>query len=155
LLLAAVPVVGLMSGLGSAVPIGAATTERVVSDRNTGLAISGFDPVTYFTDGKAAPGADDHEYSYAGVVWRFRNEGNLAAFAADPDIYMPRFGGYDPTGVARGVAVPGHPEIWLVAAGRLYLFATPTARGAFVADATEITAAADRTWPAVALKLAR
>ena len=30
----------------------AATTERVVVDRHTGLAISGYDPVTYFTDAK-------------------------------------------------------------------------------------------------------
>ena len=36
--------------------------------------------------------------------------GNRAAFAANPDIYMPRFGGYDPLGVARGVAVAGNPH---------------------------------------------
>ena len=33
-----------------------------------------------------------------GAIWRFRNEGNRAAFAADPEVYMPRFGGYDPVG---------------------------------------------------------
>ena len=85
-------------------PIGAATTERVVVDRHTGLAISGFDPVAYFTDGGAADRAGPSSNSaYAGAVWRFRNEGNRAAFAADPEIYMPRFGGYDPVGVARAV----------------------------------------------------
>ena len=41
---------------------------------------------------------------------------------ADPDVYMPRFGGYDPVGVARGVAVPGDPRLWLIADERLYLF---------------------------------
>ena len=30
--------------------VDAATTERIVTDRHTGLAISGFDPVAYFTD---------------------------------------------------------------------------------------------------------
>ena len=39
----------LMAGLGNAGL--AATTEQVVVDRNSGLAIYGFDPVSYFTDG--------------------------------------------------------------------------------------------------------
>jgi hypothetical protein len=42
--------VAVSAGLGLVGPIGAATTERVVVDRNSGLAISGFDPVAYFTD---------------------------------------------------------------------------------------------------------
>ena len=71
-------------------------------DRNSGLAISGFDPVAYFIDGAASLGKGEFEASFAGAVWRFRNEGNRGAFMADPDIYMPRFGGYDPIGVARG-----------------------------------------------------
>src|SRR5262245_43101380 len=69
------------------VPLGAATTEYVVVDRNTGIAISGFDPVAYFTDGAPLVGRAAYEFAYAGTVWRFRNEGNRAAFEADPDIY--------------------------------------------------------------------
>ena len=43
---------------------------------------------------------------------------------------MPRFGGYDPIGVARGVAVAGDPRLWILAGERLYLFYTPrTATG--------------------------
>ena len=51
---------------------------------------------------------------YAGAVWRFSNVGNREAFAARPDVYMPQFGGYDPVGVARGVAVAGNPLVWLI-----------------------------------------
>ena len=104
------------------------------STANTGLAISGFDPVAYFTDGAPTPGKGEFEYRWAGAVWRFRNEGNRSAFIADPDVYMPRFGGYDPVGVARGVGVPGDPQIWLVTGERLYLFYTPAAREAFAGD---------------------
>src|SRR5207244_12096850 len=85
----------------------AATTERVVVDRHTGLALYGVDPVAYFTERKPVPGRPEFEYSYAGAVWRFDNEGNRAAFAADPDVYMPRYGGYDPVGISRGLATPG------------------------------------------------
>jgi hypothetical protein len=60
----------------------AATTERVVVNRYTGLAIEGFDPVAYFVDARPAVGLPGFEVSEAGAVWRFRNEGNRASFAA-------------------------------------------------------------------------
>ncbi len=110
------------AGLAGAGPIAAATTERLVVDRNSGLAISGFDPVAYFTDGRALVGKGEFEQSFAGAVWRFRNTGNRAAFVAAPDVYMPRFGGYDPVGLARGVALAGNPELWLVSGERLLPF---------------------------------
>ena len=131
----------------------AATTEQIVSDRNSGLAINGFDPVAYFIDHKAIPGEDVFQLTHGGVVWRFHSEGNRAAFALDPDVYMPRFGGYDPVGVARGVAVPGDPRFWIIAGERLYLFYTAEARNAFAADAEQVAAAADKRWPQVRLTL--
>ena len=72
-------------------------------DRYSGLAIDGYDPVAFYTEGKPVPGDDDIELVYGGAVWRFCNVGNREAFAARPEVYMPRFGGYDPVGVARGV----------------------------------------------------
>ena len=62
------------------------------------------------------------ELTYGGAVWRFCNIGNREAFAAQPEVYMPRFGGYDPVGVARGIAVAGNPDTWLISEGRLFLF---------------------------------
>ena len=100
----------------------AATADRIVVNSHTGLAISGFDPVAYFTDGKPKFGRPDMELSLDGAVWRFRNEGNRAAFADHPEVYTPRFGGYDPVAIARGASVPGHPLFWAVIGERLYLF---------------------------------
>lgn len=139
---------GLLLGLAGGAP-DAATTERVVVDRHTGLALYGFDPVAYFTDAKPVPGRADLEYRYAGAVWRFRNEGNRAAFVAHPETYLPRFGGHDPIGIARGVATPGHPQLWLRVADRLFLFHSPESRSAFVADSATATAAAEARWPEV------
>jgi len=127
----------------------AATTERIVADWHTGLAISGYDPVAFFTDGKAMPGSADLELRRDGVVWRFCNVGNREAFAAQPDVYMPQFGGYDPIGVVRGVAVPGNPSVWLIAGERLYLFYDRARREKFAADAERLVAAAERKWPDV------
>jgi hypothetical protein len=127
----------------------AETAERVAVDHHTGLAIAGFDPVAYFVEGSPVLGKGDYEHALAGAVWRFRNEGNLAAFVDNPEVYMPRFGGYDPVAVARGVGVPGNPTLWLIVENRLYLFHTPEARTAFADNAKTIFEAAVRNWPAV------
>ena len=128
-------------------PAGAATTERLVVDRHTGLAIYGFDPVAYFTDAEPLAGRPEFELSFAGAIWRFRNEGNRAAFMERPDVYSPRFGGYDVLAVARGAAVPGNPLYWAVARQRLYLFETPAARDAFARDQGVVLPAAEARWP--------
>lgn len=130
-------------------PINAATTERIVADHHTGLAIGGFDPVAYFVDSKPVLGRPEVELRFAGATWRFRNTGNRAAFAADPEVYMPRFGGYDPVAVARGASAPGHPELWLVDRQRLYLFYREEDRTAFVRDREQVLEMAERRWPEV------
>jgi hypothetical protein len=145
---------GAVALLAVAGGLRAATTEFVVADRRTGLAISGYDPVAYFFAGGATLGTGDLEHGFAGVVWRFRNEGNLGAFRAAPAAYMPRFGGYDPVRMGGGVAVPGDPRLWLVIGGRLYLFYTPQARESFVQDAEGLAMTADQKWPSVRLTLA-
>ena len=106
--------------------------------------------MAYFTDGKPELGRAGLELNFGGAIWQFRNEGNRAAFAEHPDVYMPRFGGYDPVAVARGTTVPGHPLIWALVGQRLYLFYDAKARAAFLADPGRIIVAAERKWPALA-----
>jgi hypothetical protein len=132
----------------------AATTERIVTDPNRGLALSGFDPVAYFTDARPLLGRNDVELTFGGAVWRFRNEGNRAAFARHPEVYLPVFGGHDPVGIARGVARPGHPEIWLIVGERLYLFYNAEARKAFAAAPEATAGEAERKWPEVMRSIA-
>jgi hypothetical protein len=62
---------------------------------------------------------------------------------------MPQFGGYDPLGVAHGVAVAGNPGVWLIIGGRLFLFYDHDRLKTFAADPERITGAAERKWPEV------
>ncbi len=133
----------------------AATTERVIVNRYTGLAIEGFDPVAYFVDARAVIGLPEFEASQAGAVWRFRNEGNRASFVAHPDIYGPQFGGYDPVDLARGVTYAGNPRFWLIAGQRLYLFGREDNRDAFVAEPEHFLGQATSRWPALEQQLAQ
>ena len=125
----------------------AATTERVVVNRYSGLAIEGFDPVAYFTDAMAAKGSADFEAREAGAIWRFRNEGNRASFVAHPEIYGPQFGGYDPVDLGRGVVYAGNPRLWVVVGARLYLFGREDNRDAFAAEPTRFLKEATQRWP--------
>ena len=135
--------------------IRAATTEQVVTDRNSGLAIGGFDPVAYFIDGAALPGKDEFEHAFAGAVWRFRNEGNRASFVAHPEIYGPQFGGYDPIDVARGVTFASNPRFWVISGERLYLFGLEANRDAFAVDPDRFLKQANARWPALQQNLAQ
>ena len=87
----------------------AATDNQLAVNATTGLAISGFDPVAYFTEGKALFGRAEFELNLEGSVWRFNNEGNRGAFAKNPEVYAPQFGGYDPVAIGRGRSVQGIP----------------------------------------------
>ena len=133
----------------------AATTERVVMNRFTGLAIEGFDPVAYFVNAKPMIGFVNFEASEAGVVWRFRNEGNRASFLAHPDIYGPQFGGYDPVDVARGITVAGNPRFWVISGQRLYLFSREKARDAFAANPAPVLRQARERWSGIEENLAQ
>jgi hypothetical protein len=146
----AVTVPGAMAGVAAwTTAAWAATTERIVVDWHTGLAIDGYDPVAFYTEGQAMLGSPDFEFRYGGAIWRFRNVGNREAFTARPDVYMPGFGGYDPLGVAHGVAVAGNPSVWSITRGRVFLFYDRARLAAFTADPERITSAAERKWPDV------
>ncbi len=132
-----------------------ATTERVVVNRYSGLAIEGFDPVAYFTESLAIQGLPDFEASEAGAVWRFRNEGNRASFVAHPEVYGPQFGGYDPVDLGRGVTYAGNPRLWLIVAQRLYLFGREESRDAFAANPARFLADATARWPGLEEGLAQ
>lgn len=132
----------------------AATTERVVSDDRTGLAIYGYDPVAYFTDRAPKVGREDLEVKHAGVAWRFSNEGNRDAFREDPDVYMPQYGGHDPVAISGNIARAGHPDFWTIHDDRLYLFYSEEARKQFSRDPEHMALQAEANWPHVSQSLA-
>jgi hypothetical protein len=133
----------------------AATSERVVVDRYTGLAIGGFDPVAFFTDARPVQGDPAYEASQGGAVWRFSNPDNRAFFIAAPDVYSPRFGGYDPVDIARGVTCAGTARLWLIFGQRLYLFAYEDSRAAFAANPERYLREATRRWAVLKEALAQ
>lgn len=58
-----------------------------------GIAIAGFDTVSFFTQKKAVLGRPEFEHAHLGATWRFSSEENLKLFKEDPDKYIPQWGG--------------------------------------------------------------
>ena len=148
---------GLLAGFIAAAAVVsssmAATSEAIVRDPRSGVALYGYDPVAYFIDQAARPGTSEYEFKFAGLTWRFRSEANLAAFARSPERYVPEFGGYDPLGVIEGVPLDGNPAFFALSDGRLFLFAREESLAKFLGNPGNLYDAALGAWPAVQRKL--
>ena len=86
------------------------------------VVLKGHDPVAYFTVGRPVKGVAEFKYDWDGERYLFANALNRDKFAADPDRYAPRFGGYCTGSMARGVRAEADPEAWIIADGKLYVF---------------------------------
>jgi len=87
-----------------------------------GIAIMGYDPVAYFTKGRAMKGSEEFAHTWLGVPWHFANAKHRDLFTADPTEYAPQFGGYCADGVAYGQNTANiDPEAWRIIDGKLYL----------------------------------
>ncbi|MEO8047004.1 MAG: YHS domain-containing (seleno)protein [Nitrospirota bacterium] len=83
--------------------------------------ISGYDPVAYFTEGKPERGSGYHVTVVDGVTYVFANAEHRKMFEANPQKYLPAYGGYCAYGVAVGKKFVADPEVWKIVQGKLYL----------------------------------
>jgi YHS domain-containing protein len=91
-------------------------------NQKDGLALQGYDVVNYFR-GTAVKGSAEWEATHLGAIYRFTSERNLHLFQADPDRYLPAYGGWCAYAMARsGDRVPPDPGIFRVVDGRVFLF---------------------------------
>jgi YHS domain-containing protein len=115
------------------------------------LAISGYDPVAYFTDGKPVRGNGQFEYRWHGLRWQFASLAHRKMFAHDPERYAPQFDGYCAVGVAWSTPHKDtvDPTAWTIVAGKLYLTHNHHWLGVWRAHTAEYIARGDANWPRV------
>ena len=118
--------------------------------QKSGLAMAGYDPVAYFSlTADAAPikGVDAFSFEYQGATWQFATADNLAAFQADPEKYMPQYGGYCAWAIsAKNKLVKTDPRDWKVYDGRLYLNYSAQLRAKWEADPDSFIPKGDANW---------
>lgn len=85
------------------------------------VAIQGYDPVAYFTDGRPVKGQDGLVHEWMGAKWKFASQAHLDQFKAAPEKYAPQYGGYCAYGVAQDNLVSVEPDKFKIIDGKLYL----------------------------------
>ncbi len=112
-----------------------------------GVAIEGYDPVAYFTEGKPVRGKEAFTHSFAGATWRFASAENRDAFAAAPGRYAPQYGGYCAWAVSQGYTASTDPDAWRIEGDKLYLNYSKSVQRRWERDIPGNIAKADANWP--------
>jgi hypothetical protein len=115
-----------------------------VADDKVPLAIKGYDPVAYFTLGKAVAGSPSLEFEWDEHRYRFSRPEHREMFKATPERYAPQFTNVCAMALALGKIVEADPESWLISDGKLYVFGGPAGREMFQQTLAENIAKANR-----------
>jgi len=113
------------------------------------VAVSGYDPVAYFTEGRPVEGSSDFETAYEGYTYRFASQANLDSFLADPVAYLPQYGGYCAWAVSQGYTASTNPNNWSIVDGKLYLNYDDSVQATWETDIPGFIEKADANWPSV------
>ena len=148
------PIKSILTGIALSVALAAQTFAAGVelNASSTGLALQGYDPVAYFTDGAATPGNWKITASYKDATYRFASEEHKAAFEADPEAYLPQYGGYCAFGAAMGFKFDGDPHQWKIVDGELYLNISKDIQDRWLKDVPGFIEQADGKWTEIADK---
>ncbi len=111
----------------------------------SGYALEGFDVVSYF-QGNPEKGTESYSYEWNGSEWFFSTAENRSEFIANPEKYVPQFGGYCTKAVSTGFTAPGDPEVWLVKDEKLYIFSGEDVKKEFSENPRQIIEACAKEW---------
>lgn len=103
------------------------------TNTTSGVAMQGFDPVSYFSASGPKLGNEENNYAWADAEWHFVSAENRDAFAMDPVRYAPQFGGFCAFAASKGFTAHPAPEAWHIENGQLFVFADANVRDEWVA----------------------
>ncbi|MGA0601389.1 YHS domain-containing (seleno)protein [Caulobacter sp. KR2-114] len=113
------------------------------------LALSGYDAVAYFDQGRPVMGLAQFSTDWKGAQFRFVSAAHLARFKANPAAYAPQYGGYCAWAVSQGHTAKGDPTVWKLVGGKLYLNYDAAVQQRWQQDIPGNIGRADRNWPQV------
>ena len=113
---------------------------------NSVTGASGYDLVSYHTGKKPLRGNGHYLAVHDGVTYLFTNQDNQETFEANPEKYVPAYGGYCAFGVSVGKKFIGDPEVWRVVDGKLYLNLDTSIQDSWLKDVSGRIKKADTKW---------
>ena len=117
------------------------------------IALGGYDPVSYFAENQALKGRKEISARHRGVTYYFASEENKKLFTESPEKYVPTYGGWCATAMAKGEKVEIDPANFKITNGRLFLFYKGLWGNALKdwnKDEASLTAKADTNWKKIA-----
>jgi YHS domain-containing protein len=125
---------------------GARSAEVVGTNPDKRVAIRGYDPVSYFMEGRPVQGAAEFSAEFDDATYWFKSAENRAVFMGNPDKYAPQFGGLCAVTIAQGRLAEPDPEAWVIADGKLYLFGAKEAVPLFRQETGSVVSQATEKW---------
>jgi hypothetical protein len=115
-----------------------------------GVAIMGYDPVAYFTEGRPMKGSEEIAYEWLGTPWHFATKEHRELFINDPIRYAPQYGGYCVGEVAaNGITINIDPEAWAIVDDKLYLGYGKGLAAEIASHPEEYLVKAEANWPGI------
>jgi YHS domain-containing protein len=115
----------------------------------TGYVIRGYDPVAFFTEGRPVPGRAEFSEEYKGGKYLFATAANRDKFKANPEKYVPQYGGYCAYGVAVGKKFDIDASSWRIVDGKLYFNLNPVILEKWTAEVNEYIRKSEENWPKI------
>ena len=138
-----------LAGTGMPMANAHAKDAPVYTGTFSNVAVGGYDPVAYFTEGKPVKGEKSFTLQHAGAEWRFSSAQNRDRFAASPQHYAPQYGGYCAWAVSQGYTASGDPQYWRVVDDKLYLNYDAEVQKKWEKDIPGFIGKANQNWPLV------
>ena len=111
------------------------------------VAIKGYDPVSYFADGKPVQGSGLYTATYKNAIYQFSSADNRDAFRANPERFAPQYGGFCAYGVTKERKFDTDPTAWRITDGKLYLNLSKKVQKVWLKDVPGYIASANGIWP--------
>ncbi|WP_454781831.1 YHS domain-containing (seleno)protein [Legionella sp. WA2022007384] len=106
----------------------------------------GYDLVSYQQKSGPIRGSGNHVVFYQGIAYIFASTENKKTFTANPEKYLPAYGGYCAFGVASGHKVISDPLAWKLVDGKLYLNLNKQIQDIWVKNIPANIKKADEQW---------
>jgi YHS domain-containing protein len=110
------------------------------------LALRGADTVALATTNRLADGEATNAIVNDGVAYYFASAETAEKFEADPEKYLPQFGGFCAYAVALGKKFDGDPKFADIVDGKLYLFVNAAIFEEYKRDKEYVIMTASSMW---------
>ncbi len=142
----------VVSTLAASFPAHAAdeyNVSRGITAAGVPLGLHGVDAVALTSLGAVAEGDATYTVVEDGNAYYFASQESADRFAANPDQYLPQFGGFCAYAVALGRKFDGDPMFADIVDGKLYLFVNGAVFQRYLANKEETLATAHEVWPTI------